>query len=264
MVNTNKHVVPHLRLTWGGTLGVPAVEIWSNTLAMVQDLTTPAGDEVPSESEIKALVIAMAPVVQTWFTAPDSIIGNAAQLSWLKAAWVLNTGKQRDTNTAIYDYAPGVFGASATPPIWEQTYALTLRTPLTRGRGHAGRIYPPLNGQTPSGKTPYMDGASAAGMSDRFAACLGSLIAKTADVLNGGETGPRILFPAIVSVGDTEAGLPALTNFITRVVCDRVADIQHRRTNRVPRNEAAESVLFPEGEGGPGQGDPNAGQIVIN
>lgn len=258
---SSRTVLPHMRVSWGGTIGVPAVEQWSNAVAFAPDLSTPGGDEAPSLAELDLMVVSMAAKIRTYFTGPNSYCGAAAKLTWAKTVWVLGNGKQRDTNTSRFDFPDGLFGPVATNPIWEQTYAITLRSDRIRGRGHAGRIYPPLSGGAPQGKTPYLDQGTVDAMSQGVTALLASLIASTAEVLNGGESGPRILFPGIVSAGDTQTGVAPLFTFITRVVTDRVADIQHRRTNQVPRAEGTTYPLYAGGEGKPGAGQ-NSGQVV--
>jgi hypothetical protein len=231
-----KVYTPHLRVSWGGALGVPEVEIWSNTVNFVDSTGT-----VPTEPEILDIAGGIWTPIRDWFVDSGSIIGPAASLKWLKVVWVLANGHQRDVNTVVHDFAANVFGTGNQGiPIWEQSYCLTLRTAIARGRSHSGRIYPPLNGGAPEAKTPYMAAGSANVMAANFATCLMAIQAGITASFDPAVTNFR---PSVVSPGDTVRGTGPLTQPITGVVVDRVADIQHRRTNRVPRLEGTLAVV---------------------
>lgn len=221
-------VVPHMRLSWGGSLGIPAVEIWSNGLAFR------VGPEAPSAAELQAVADAAANPIQDFVTNVNAQIGSAVSLEWVKAVWLLNNGRQRDTNTAMHDYpTPFPRGAKSTNPIWEQSYCVTLRTALNRGRGHAGRIYLPLAGPNPEGTTPYAPASYADNLAALYATFDGQLHTAINGVLPG--TG-RVAHSAISSRGTVDNPVPLLTN-ITGCVVDRVPDVQRRRVNRVQRLE---------------------------
>ena len=221
-------VIPHLRVTFGGSLGTPSVEIWSNTINF-NNLAA----AIPTEQEVALLPDAIAPAVATWFNAADSIINLDAKLEWLKAVWIQADNKQRGETTAIHDYPGGVPGGSNVPVIWEQSYCLTWRTPLTRGRGHAGRIYPPLSGPPPVAGSPDCTAANA----NRLATSAIALLAGMRDGISQVLTPARVLNPVVISRGNVAGDKIPRAITITGVVVDRVADIQHRRTNRVPRAE---------------------------
>lgn len=219
-----------MRVTWGGSLGIPAVEIWSNGLAYR------VGPEAPSAAELEAVADAVANPIQDFVTNVNAQIGSAASLEWTKATWLLNNGRQRDTNTAIHDYAtPYPRGAKTTNPIWEQSYCVTLRTALNRGRGHAGRIYLPLAGPNPEGTTPY----APASYADNLAALFQTFYTQMNTAINGALPGTgRSAHMAISSRGTADNPIPLLTN-VTGAVVDRVPDVQRRRVNRVQRLEGA-------------------------
>jgi hypothetical protein len=228
--------LPHLRVSFGGGIGQPNVEIWSNTVNFGNPVV-----EIPNEPEVASLPAVFAPVVQTWFAAADTQIGASAELQWIKAVWILSDGHQRDTNTAIYDYPVAIGGSIAAPCIWEQTYAITLRTANKRGRGHAGRIYPPLSGAGPANGSPYITELKATAMATTAKALLDGLVLAYHDSIGAPDVS-RDLHPVVISNVDALNPLPLMTR-ITSVVVDRVADIQHRRTNRVPRLEAPAQAL---------------------
>lgn len=230
-------VIPHLRVTWGGNLGTPATEIWSNGVA----LGLPTG-EIPSEPEVNAMVPLFYTHLAAWIGRPSSYISQSAHLNWVKAAWILPTGLQRDTNTAVFDVQEDIRGNYPDTCIWAQTYAITWRTDLKRGRGHSGRIYPPMVVAGPAAQSPYCPASLANDMAVSATTLLAGLLADAAQAM-----GPsaRALFPVVVSKGKPSTGLLPKVTKITGVVVDRVADIQHRRTNRVPRLEGTKVPLYP-------------------
>lgn len=227
-------VLPHLRLSWGGTLGDAAQDIWSNALNW-----RIGGGSSASAEELEAIAVAVAPFLKTFVTGMPFDVSPAVAIRWVKAVWVLNTGKQRDQNTAIYDL-PQIGRGIGSAKIWEQTYALTLRTALKRGRGHAGRIFPPISGPQPTGQSPY----AALEFASDAAATYAAGIKATRDAINGILQGPaRPAFLTVVSRGTATNPVPLLTD-VTSVVMDRVADIQHRRVNRVVRAEGATASIL--------------------
>lgn len=212
------------------------MEIWSNGLAYR------VGPEAPSAAELQAIADGCAGPIQDFVTNINAQIGTAVSLEWVKAVWLLNNGKQRDTNTAIHDYAsPFPRGSKSTNPIWEQSYCVTLRTALNRGRGHAGRIYLPLAGPQPDGTTPYAPASYANSLANLFVTMNQQIMAAMAAALGGGGTRSGRL--AISSRVSEDHPLPLLTD-VTRVVVDRVPDVQRRRVNRVQRAEGTTVNIF--------------------
>nr|CRY95896.1 hypothetical protein [uncultured prokaryote] len=226
---------PHVRIQIGGTLGVPAVEIWSNAFRYYK-----ANGVAPNAVDLQGAADALAGPVSDWITRPESLIGNVVGLTYIKAVWVQSNGRQRDTNTAQHEFAPAVMGTNAQAAIWEQTYCLTFRTPIKRGRAHSGRIYPPVAGHGAGGGTPYCSAADADGMAASGAQLLTAMGNAIAGVIEpGGPTGGFYVF----SPGEAVRGTQPVAHPITSVVVDRVADIMHSRTNRVPRAEGAPSPV---------------------
>lgn len=224
-------VVPHMRLTWGGTIGTPPVDEWSNGLAFS------VLPEAMSAEELGLAVDTCAITIDKWIKSNGASIGIAVQLTWVKAVWVNADGKNRDVNTEVLDLGTsGGRGNNTVNPSWNQAYALTFRTDVTRGRGHSGRIYPPLSGKNPTGNTPYLEKTEADLMAQAFATCITEL---KADI--GAAQTPqfsRPVVPVVVSRRTPDGRAPILTP-IKRVVVDRVADVMHSRTRQVPRAEGA-------------------------
>jgi hypothetical protein len=224
-------VIPHLRLTWGGTIGSPEVDAWSNGIAFA------VGPEAMSAEELELAVDTCGPVLKAWITSSNSQIGLPVLLEWVKAVWVKADGKNRDVNTAVFELNDtSARGALSPSPSWNQSYALTLRTDISRGRGHSGRIYPPVSGGNPEGTTPYLKGQFADLMAQQFATCLTALKAAIGAAQTPQNSRPAV--PVVVS-RVTDDGRPPILTPITHVVVDRVADVIHSRTAQVPRNESA-------------------------
>jgi hypothetical protein len=237
MVNlpSTKVWTPHLRLAFGGTLGTPAVEVWANSLKFV-----PAAGVVPTADQLQSVANAAANPLHDWFSGLLTIISQTALLTYVKATWVQANGKQRDLNTALVDFAPPVPGQSNQPVIWEQSYCVTLRTGLKRGRAHSGRVYPPMSGRAPAVNSPYCDPTDAQNMGDNFAFLLTQLKTAIVAIIDPGSTTSGF---AVVSPGDTVKGTTPEFAYITGTVVDQVCDIMHSRTNRVKRREGTTRAL---------------------
>lgn len=243
MTGPSTPVLPHVRLSWGGDLGSPAQDIWTNAVNFR------VTGEAPSNAEFLTMLPGVANLLKGLIESNSNAVSPAAALNWVKLVYVLNTGKQRDTNTALYSFPANAVAVGAGQSVpWFQTYAVTLRTALDRGRGHAGRIFPPPSGGLLAGKTPYADAGFANNLAAVYAGTLSAIRASMMGVLNPGlqelADAPRKLLLTIVSRATEKSPVPLLTD-VTRIVVDRVADVQHRRTNRVPRNEGT-TVEFPQ------------------
>lgn len=225
--------VPHLKLSFGGTIGQPEVEQWSNTVRF-----DTGGFDVP-EGNIDAALGAIRPIVETWFRSPDTSISAVARLKWLKLNWILANGRQRSVNTHQVDTLAN--GGEGGAVHWYQTLALTMRTDLQRGRGHAGRIFPPVVVAFPEGNSPYIAAVKADKMAASWAATLSALATSLGSNLGGGEGTFVGVWPVVASPGESDptSFQGPLMNRITRVVVDRVGDVQHRRTAQIPRLEGA-------------------------
>jgi hypothetical protein len=238
-------VVPHLRLSWGGSLGTPAAEIWTNTLKWANDQSL-----APTRDALVGAVAAAAVPLKTWFSSLNARISPQAKMNWVKLNYIQGNGLQRDTDTVVFDVVPGAPGGAATDQApWIQSYALTLRTGLSRGRGHAGRIFPPACGNPAdySGSTGYV----ARNIADYMALEFGTCIRDVRNAMNGalGLEQPPFLNEGVaydlvvISASKTGDNRPPQSNEVVSVVCDRVPDIQHRRSNRLARAEGNTVVI---------------------
>lgn len=230
--------VPHMRMTLGGRLGTATPEIWTNTV------NWGTLNLVPSPQQLQAACDAIAPAAIAWFTRVDTSIHQAAVLEYVKLNWILATGKQRDPNTVFTDTpdTPGARNGQAPP--YFQTAAVTFRTRLRRGRGHVGRVFPPLIVTLPDNvdpNSPYFNIGQAGNMASSYRNFL--VAARTAIATAWG--GQPVPDPIVISAGDSVTGTAPSATLITGCVVDRVPDVQHRRTNRVPRSEGALALLDP-------------------
>lgn len=231
--------VPHLRLSFGGTLGDSVQEIWSNTVRF-NVIGTP-----PTREQLETACNALVPVTKAWFQSQSAKIHAEAKLTWIKLNWVGADGKQRDSETVLADVVPPASGQDLTPaPPYYQTFAITLRTRVSRGRGHSGRIFPPMVALNAVSGTPYTTAAAATGMATTFIQFLRDARFAMGEVWQ--DQGVGLPDPAVFSAGSTTAPVRApLMNLIISAVVDRVPDVQHRRTNRVPRSEGNTVLLDP-------------------
>jgi hypothetical protein len=204
----------------------------------------------PTREGLVGAAEAVATPLRTWFGAAGARIGPNAHLEWIKLNYIEANGLQRDTDTVIFDVVPSEPGmTSGVSPIWIQSYALTLRTGLSRGRGHAGRIFPP-NAGLPSdfdGASGYLAAGTATAMATAFGTCIrdirnamnAALGLEQPPFLNEGVAYDLVVISAS-KTGDTR---PPQSNEVVSVVCDRVPDVQHRRSNRLARAEGATIVI---------------------
>lgn len=230
----------HLKLSFGGTLGTPAVETWSNTLrfhyggiwAGVPIIgVDPA---VPTRDQLVDLCNLMVGPIHDWMQNPSSKINSNARAKWCKLNWITEDGTQRDLNTVVTDFAsvPGVDMYAPAP--YFVTQVITLRTNATRGRGHAGRIYPPMVSPSPEGTTPYIS-AEHAGLIAQSAA---AFIQQCADTLSMADVdNAQTAHAVVVSPGSHEKGTAPIAYDIISAVVDRVPDVMHSRTKSIPRLE---------------------------
>jgi hypothetical protein len=230
---------PHMRLAFGGTIGNPAVETWSNTLrfhfgGLWAGVPVIGADPYePDRDQLQDMCNELGGAVQDWVQNASALISNDAKASWCKFNWITADGSQRDVNTVVTDFTP-VGGAIMEHPPWYQTYVITLRTALTRGRGHAGRIYPPLAG--PHGLvagSPYITPADATAMATAAAAFISSCATRISDVVD--VPAAQVAHAVVISPGSHEKGTSPVAYDITGTEVDRVPDVMHSRTTQVPR-----------------------------
>lgn len=240
--------LPHLKLSFGGDLGNPKMEIWNCTVRFKagadSDNTDPSADF--TSAQIDAALGALTTPLATWFASADAQLSSVAILNYAKLNWVMANGLQRDVNTHRVDTGPAAGGnGAANQPHWHTTFALTLRTGVARGRAHSGRIFPPAVHCPPELASPYISAAHANQMATAFATALNNISEAIQDARGDGTpVFPVVGSPASTSIGDTRG---ALLERITGVVVDRLADVQHRRTNAIPRLEATRYAVAGSG-----------------
>lgn len=241
--------IPHLKLSFGGNIGIPVMEAWSNTVCFKAggdpDEHSEPGAVVGADEIQSALEDARVPLA-SWFSSADAKIAGVATLTWAKLVWIQANGRQRDVNTARVDFVPVVSGGQNNAPHWYTTFVLTERTALQRGLGHSGRIYPPLVYAVNEGATPYISAALAAGMASAWATCLNGI----SEAIQGSflpELQGTPVYPVVAAARPTKIGddRDAALVPITGVVVDRVADVMHSRTRQIPRAEGARAVVTP-------------------
>lgn len=231
--------IPHLKLNYGGQLGAAVPEIWSNTLRFY------VLDFEPTRGQLVTAAASCQVPLRNWIAQTQSKITSQASLTYAKLNWVKADGKQRDTDTVIYDMNPvGQGGTTTQQPPFFQTQAVTFRTRVSRGRGHSGRVYPPVTAFNADSGTPYCTAADATAMATAYTTLVQGL--REAIGLTWAADGGPIPDLAVFSVGSTTAPvLPALWTPVIGCVVDRVPDVQHRRTNRIPRSEGDLVLLDP-------------------
>lgn len=228
---------PHLSFAFGGTLGTPALEIWSCSLKLVHlDAGDPAvipfADQETLLQEYKTAAV-------TWFTAASASISQTAKMTWAKLNSIGANGKYFYPNTTVDDFT-GPQGAMATIVDWRQSLCITMRGASSRGKASTGRFYPPTVGLNPETvNTPYISSSSATTYAGAAKTFLDALNA--ADITGTSLTSAP--FVALVAGADTsKPGSAKVWNQVTYIEVDRVNDSQRRRTNSVARNAVATNL----------------------
>lgn len=223
--------LPHVRLAFGGGLGNPSIENWTNSVRFLEQ-----DGFLPDRDHLEETLDDLWPKLVTWFSASDSLIGQGVYLSWAKLNVVNADGKQRDINTVLTEQTP--VGSGGQGVSWNTTIALTHRTARNRGRGANGRIFPPAIYAPVSGST----GLISANDASRMATSWRDFLVGAESSLNdhGAQTGAQEWHATVISPGDLDGTGDArnsMFGYITGVVADRVPDVQHRRTKSIPRSE---------------------------
>lgn len=227
---------PHLKVAWGGTLGGSG-EIWTNSLRYLHG----GGAETYTAAQIVAMEGPLWSAIGGWFgmsklnNSPYPFIGNEATLTWLKVNNILATGLQVAGDTNLYAGTPRN-GTDQNPVPYYQTFAITLRTALKRGRAHAGRIFPPLVQPLLVSGTGQCSVDDATFMAQAFRDCM--LGMQTAIRTNG-----SVGSFAVFSPGDSTKGTVPIANPIVSVTVEQTPDVQHRRTNRILRKEGVAATV---------------------
>jgi hypothetical protein len=238
-------VAPHIRASWGGVLGNPGVEVWTNSVNLMG--LTGGATAGATGAGLASQLPALQAIVTGWFQAKDtdgrgiSAISATARLSWVKFNRIGADGKYLD-NPNTLEFAPvtggGQYSATAPLPgiIWQQSSVISLLTGQPRGRGSHGRIYPPACG-LPVGDDGYM----AADLTLKMQANAVRLIGDLNKINN--QAGSGALFNVCVVSAESK-GRPAKNTPVTRLHVDRIPDVQRRRVNRLAPNAVTESTVF--------------------
>lgn len=234
----------HLKLQFGGTLGVPAVEIWSCTInfkANTDDSAIVPSVDFSSSQLDAALGLLNAPL-QAWVNSTEARLSNLAKLEWAKLNQIEPDGKQRDLNTHRIDTGSVSGRIQSTVPFY-QTQVLTFRTNRSRGRGHSGRIFPPAVVVEMGATSPYTSASSATDMATAGATMLNGIADAIQTARGAGDATP--VYPVVATPLPTKIGdnTPAMLVRIDRVVVDRVPDVMHSRTRAVARAEGGGSPV---------------------
>lgn len=235
----------HIRLSFGGTLGGGSEEIWSNTVNFKSnaDESGNVGSAALTSQQCEDALDDLVPALKTWYAKPATGVSASARLTWAKLNTINTAGHQQDVNTHLREFAGVAGGVAGINPPWFVSLALTLRTDYKRGRGHSGRIFPPVIAIPAGNGSPYISEQAATDAAAAFATCLTAI----GQAIQSNSINPSVgsAYPVVASPATTTGPNPGgpLLLPVKRVVVDRVHDVQHRRTNRVPRAEGQPATV---------------------
>jgi len=194
---------PHWYLQWGGKL--PGNEQWSCGLRLAPESgVTPINDP--------AMLATAVTAVQAFHTSPDSKIGAAAKLSFVKLNLLDVNGRYVEDITMETPIADVAGGTASTFPN-QVALAISLTTGFSRGPAHRGRFYIPVPGvpvEATSGLITAAMATTIKGAAQTFVNALNAM--------------PN----AYVAVMSRKFGSPAV-RAVTGIEVGRVLDTQRRR-----------------------------------
>lgn len=165
--------------------------------------------------------------IAAWYgTAGLSMNQNVRYIGY-KLALIGTNGKYPPGHTpTVFTRATPLVGPGAGSVLPQQTLCISLKTALVRGRGHAGRIYPP-----PQGYTVGADGRNI-----------------TSNV-TGAVTAHKAFFEALVTaVGGrlvVVSDLAGTFQPVTSIAVGRVVDTQRKRRNHLAEEYQTASITNP-------------------
>jgi hypothetical protein len=222
---------PHLLIAWGGTLGAPPLDVWTNTLKALVYEPDGITRSVLTVAEQDELLPLLDPILTEW-VAPS--VGTdthspTVTMTWIKANMIAATGKYMYPTTSVRDLDPGVVGTAVGNADWRQSIVVSLLTAKSRGKAHAGRFYPPVSPLTfENTKSPYITTVLAQAFANQP-------YQKIADINSITLASGKSLGIVITSPGETDVAVDPVSNSVISTEVDKVPDTQRRRTNRVPR-----------------------------
>jgi len=128
-----------LRLVISGSLY--DVETFSYSMALID----PSGDAQPPSVVPPALISA----VQAFHAASPPSVSSAAKLETIKLNQIGLDGKYTSPTTVYHEFGSPIPGIGTTLMPAQVALAVSLTTPIKRGRAHAGRFYVPVPGILP-------------------------------------------------------------------------------------------------------------------
>jgi hypothetical protein len=218
----------HTLVSWGGKLANGA-EDWVNTLRMRS--VAPVTD--PDQGDILTYLPNMKDKLTIYWNAIKDLISNSTTLVWFKANLVGTNGKYLPGEvTNVYTYPTPLVGTASLQVPTEVSWAVTTRTAIPRGRGHAGRFYLP----TPAsylgsdGLFPVADAQQVANASATFL----SNLSDATDVLT-----VNMLRPAVFSSVGSGA-----VNDIIKIGVGRVPDVQRSRRTKLSEQPRTADITY--------------------
>jgi len=217
------------RLTWGGPLGSMG-ETWSCGLRLWNiGMTLDSGDQSWQAhwDSCYAALPAMEALLVAFHHDASKGMSPDAVLEVIKLNPVGTDGRQNELlNTAESHVLTGGAGGGTIGP-HELAAAVTLRTDLTRGRGHAGRVFLPIGnpGFTTNGQ---FTGTTLGNLAHGMGALIWAINAVDDWLISGTNTHPLVhVLSNRSGRGDTTGVGPAYP--VTSVAVGSVPDVQRRR-----------------------------------
>jgi len=168
--------------------------------------------------------------VQTFWQGAPPIISQNARLVTLKLNEIGTDGKYVSPITVLYDFPSVVPGTGGSTPTPQTSLAVTLTTPILRGRAHAGRFYLPL---------PAAEAQSDGVLSPTAAVDASQAASQLVESINAAVTGFDVAVESNLGSGTFQ--------FVTGVKVGRVLDTIRSRRSAFDEDYRATNVVTPSG-----------------
>jgi hypothetical protein len=213
----------HVRVTWSGTLGTTATEIWSMGLAFTPNALSEA-DDVPALATMETAAAAMR---AAWAThlAPKCAT-NIVKLTRTRVALIGDDGRTERTGAGAYKHKDDVtvVNATGTSSGFPFQVAMAITTLSERaGRTGRGRFYLPL----PAVLVGGTDGLLSDANRDAFATAADGFITACRSAAAAGWDG----LPVIASAGSALDNLEPALLPIMRIKVGKALDTLRSRRN---------------------------------
>jgi hypothetical protein len=219
------YVTEFLRFVVIGSLY--GIDKFSFSMSLIPDID----NETPPTTVPQALIDATSTFWTTNLSG-QAVTCKDAKIETLKLNEIGVDGKYTHDNTVLYDYPTPLSGIAGIQPAPQVALAVTLGTPIKRGRAAHGRFYVPIPGVTLLA-SPVVTGVAGT-MDNGTQTSYANAAATYVNAINQAVPGYRVGVVSDVGVGTYQP--------VTHVRVGRVLDTIRSRRNKFPEQHYTSSI----------------------